>query len=136
MHLPPGAAVKGQVYPQPDTAAGEEDGVAVENAAIGENTIQDGKDLPHRKRIQERQAKFGNVLLHSPVSASHGISRQRSLPSGASEPTSVSRTILSVLDPPQDSRTVRLRSRSPSPDIESDQEGDSEETSLLTVERK
>ena len=115
---------------------GEEEDVAAQvNAAGGCESIriQDGEDL------QERQAEFGEVPLHSPVSNSgavrshsheFGISRQHSLSaaSRASEHT------FSVLAPPQDSTTGGPRSRSPSPDIRNDQGDDTEKTSLLHVD--
>ncbi|MCG8625796.1 MAG: hypothetical protein MJE68_27840, partial [Proteobacteria bacterium] len=122
-----GVAEEDQVHPQPHAAA------AIENAAGGEHMIQDGEDLPQQKKIQERRAEFGIVPLHSPVSDSHGTSRERSLSpaSGASEHSSASRSSLSVLELPQDPKTIGLRSRSLSPDIKNDQGDNSEETSLL-----
>ena len=100
----------------------EEEDVATQENAVGgrENMIQDEEDL------QERQAEFGEAPLHSPVSDSGAV---RS--SGASEHTFVT---FSVSEPPQDSRTGRPRSRSPSPDIKNDQGDDSEKPSVLHVD--
>ena len=85
----------------------EEDVAAQENAAEG---VQDG---------EERQAEFGE--LHSPVPDSRA--------SKLNLPPTVSASEL-----PQDSRTGRPRSRSPSPDIKNDQGDDTEKTSLLHVD--